>query len=104
MRVRAEVVRQIPLDVRQLPIERDEQLDQPRRSVEPAISYMAAGLSRTFHEKIDRPHPRDRSKRELEHARPVDADERRVGVEPAGKLGEAAVTISRIAGQPVRTT
>ena len=91
VRVGAEVIRQIPLDVRQLSIERDQQIDQPR----PRVVGVGVG------EQVDRPEPGNRSECHFEHAGPVDADQRRVGISPAGEFREEPRAIPRVARQPV---
>src|SRR5207248_792441 len=94
VRVRAEVVREIALDVRELPIERENEVDRPGQTI----------VDRGIREKVQCPEPRQRAKAELEHACPVDADERRVGVEPARELFDHRRAIAAIAGQPPRAT
>ena len=92
MGVRAEVVRQVALDVRELAVEGEEQVDRPRQPV----------VDRRIDEEIDRPEPGQRPNAELEHARPVDPDERRIRVKPACELLEARGAIPAIARQPER--
>ena len=80
----------------ELTIERDEQVDEPRRSSPASFRLQPDVLD----EEVDRPQPRERPEPELEHARPVDADERRVRVEPARELREQRGRDSGVAGQP----
>src|SRR2546423_8701438 len=49
---------------------------------------------------MNRPDPRKRAQRELEHARPVDADERWIVGEPAFEIAQPGSAIFRIAGEP----
>src|SRR2546430_13401546 len=49
---------------------------------------------------MTRPDPRKRAQRELEHARPVDADERWIVGEPAFEIAQPGSAIFRIAGEP----
>ena len=92
MGVGAEVVRQVVLDVRELPVEAQQQIDDPRSLV--------AGSR--FDEQVQRPHPGDRSQCELEHARPVDTGQRRVRVDPACKFRQEPIAIASAVGQPPR--
>ena len=92
VRVRAEVPRQVPLDVPQLRVEAEQQIDEPRRFAR----HVAV------REELDRPRPGDRSKREFERAGPVHADQRRVRRHPAGRLRDEAGAIPLIAGEPPR--
>ena len=52
-------------------------------------------------EEVDGPRPGDASERELEHARPVDADERRVRLQPVGGLAYGVFAIAVVAGEPL---
>src|SRR4029079_14682887 len=59
MRVRAEVIREVTLHVRQLPVDADQHVDEPRRT--------SAGRLRTpsnwqAEQRVEGPRPRDRSK------------------------------------------
>ena len=92
MRVRTEVVRQVALDVRQLTVDAEQQIDRPRRRV------FAVGID----EEVKRPQPRQGSQRELEHARPVHAEQGRIAFEPARELVETMVSVLRLTSQPVR--
>ena len=65
MRVGAEVAREVLLDVRELPIERDEQIDDPG---------LVVLVPRSAREELECPEPAQTAERELQHARPVDAD------------------------------
>src|SRR5439155_10442220 len=67
VRVRAEVVREVVLDLSQLSIERKQEIDDPWRSI----------VAIRIREEVERPDPGQRPDAELEHARPVDAGERR---------------------------
>ena len=70
VRVRAEVGREVVLDVRQLAVERDEQIDEPRASSSSVASPSQKNSSAHVHDSA--------AKAELQHARPVDAVQRRV--------------------------
>ena len=89
VRVRTEVIREVMFDVRELPIDSDEGVDEP-------------GL-RVGEQEMNRHRPRDSSKADLEHARPVDAGERRIRVNPALHLIDDRAGIAGLAGQPRRT-
>lgn len=93
VRVRAEVIRQVVLDVRELPIERDQQIHQPWRLVGRRIGG----------EQFHGPRPRQSPKRRLEHAGPVDTVFGRIRLDPALELGDEGVTIPALAREPVRT-
>ena len=47
-----------------------------------------------------RPEPRQRSQRDFEHARPVDAGKRRVRAKPRSELRKKTLAVSALAGQP----
>ena len=79
MGVRAEVVGQVVFDVRQLAVERER---AGRRAT-------ALVVGRIVGEEVAAPTATRASGTELQHARPVDAGERRIGVEPARELGES---------------
>ncbi len=81
VRVGAEVAREVLLDVRELPIERDEQIDDPGLFV---------FMPRSTREHLECPEPAQTAERELQHARPVGADERRIGLQPALELRDEA--------------
>src|SRR4029079_13770021 len=51
-------------------------------------------------EELDGPRPRHRPEGELEHARPVDAVQRRIGVQPVLEVADETIAIAAIAGQP----
>ena len=88
--VRAEVVRQVLFDLRQLRVDAEEHIDRPG-FLDPV---------RVRKEEIQCPQPRDRSQRELQHTRPVDADQRRVVGEPAGQLLLKPIAVTGVVGQP----
>src|SRR4051812_20766178 len=90
MGVRAEVVRQVPFDVSQLTIDAEQQIDDPR--LDPEVVRVD--------EELQRPNPGQRSKRELEHARPVDPDQRWICLHPARQFGNEPIAVFRLAGQP----
>jgi hypothetical protein len=76
--------------VRQLPIERDDGVHQPGG----VIAFRAIG------EELDRPEPGDGAEGQLQHARPVDADQWRIGLQPAFQLPNAGFAIANVTGQP----
>ena len=95
VRIRAEVPRQVVLDVRELPVQCQQQIDDPRG----AAGRIAGGGRR---EKMERPEPRERSKTQLQHAGPVDALQRRVGGQPVFELVDECVVVARFAGELMR--
>src|SRR5205823_13548058 len=61
--------------------------------------WFAVGV-RAMTEELDRPHPRDRAKGELQHAGPVDACERRVRGNPALQLANEDIPIAYVSREP----
>jgi hypothetical protein len=94
MGIRAEVIREVVLDVRELPIEADEQVDEPGRLVVRGIRG----------EELDGPGPGHRPEGRFQHAGPVDAAFGRVRLDPAFELGDEDVAIAAVAGQPERAS
>src|ERR1043165_677879 len=91
MRVRTEIEREIVFDVRQLSIERDEQLRKPRK-----IGVAIGG------EELHRPRPRETPEAELQHAGPVDALERRIDADPVAQVRDERLPVPRLAREPRR--
>ena len=91
--VGAEVVRQVAFDLPQLSVDAEQQIDDPG-----LLDPVVAG-----DEKIQRPQPRQNPQRQLQHAGPVDPDERRIGGQPTGKLLLEPITVTRVARQPAGT-
>jgi hypothetical protein len=94
MRVGAEVQRQVVDDVCELPVDGDQEIDEPRRAI----------LLAPVAEELEAPRPRDAAERELQHAGPVDAVQRRIGGEPALQLAHEHGAIRGVAGQPPGTS
>src|SRR5262245_4782307 len=85
MSVRAEVDRQIVLDVRELAIQGDHQVHEPRWI---AVSVLPE-------QEMQSPGPGDRAQGDLEHAGPVDPQKRRVGRRPIRELADQAMQVGR---------
>src|SRR5262249_8334595 len=83
MRVWTEVIGEMALDVRQLTIEREQEINGPR---------LRGGLFR-FGEKIERPHPGEGSEPEFEHACPVDACKWWIRGHPARELSDEPIAV-----------
>ena len=82
-------------DVRELPIERHEQVDEPWRLV-------AFGIVRR---RTRLPTSTTGAKGELEHARPVDARAAADSIaSQSSRCGDERVPVAAVAGQPVRAT
>ena len=94
MRVRAEVVREVALDVRQLAIEREQQIDEPRRVRRRCRRLPAKKCSAQIHDS-----ERNASSSMLAQLMP---DERRVRVEPARRARRRTDRDTSLAGQPER--
>src|SRR5439155_19800865 len=90
MPVRAEVVREIALDMSELAVDSQQDVDRPGGGV----------VERRLDEELERPDPGQRAKPELEHARPIDAREGRILMQPVFQLRQALASISLDAGQP----
>lgn len=96
MGVRAEIARQMPLDMLKLRLESQKEIEEP--------GTIRVWIVFERYEEVERPYPGDRTKRELQHACPINAQERRIAVEPALQLSTECRCVSRIAGQPSRAS
>ena len=65
-------------------------------------SRRSSSESRSLDEKMKGPEPRQRAKRDFQHARPVDAVERRIGVEASSRALREHDRGIAFAGQPER--
>ena len=82
----------MPRNVIELPIEAEEQIDEPRRIL-PLVERGG---------QMQRPDPGDRAEPELQHAAPVDPTQRRIGLQPALQLGGDNVYVAAVSCQPRR--
>ncbi len=96
MRVGAEVEREIALHVRQLLRDREERVNHPGRLVTMVVLCDGG-------EEGQRPEPGEHADRQFEHARPIGARQRRVGVEPAAELRSKGIVVDAAAGERERT-
>ena len=97
MGVGAEVVGEVTLDMRQLPIDRDQHVYQPR-----AGTSNARLPTPNSQQGVQRPGPGECTEGDLEHARPVDANEWRIRGKPAFELIDDRPRVARLACQPRR--
>ena len=88
--IRTEVEREVPLDLRELSLQPEQEIQGPD----------AVGELAEAEREMQRPNPGNASKCELEHASPVDARERRIGAHPIRQFVDAGRGIMRFARQP----
>src|SRR5919197_4186036 len=93
MRVRAEIRRQIALDVSRVEI---QILERAKKDVAPETRRMP-------HE-IQRPDPGNGAKRQFETARPVDSDLRRIVIHPRREVVRDERRITLVAREQIRLT
>src|SRR4029079_1349886 len=80
-------------------VETEQQIEKPRSIRASAMSVRLDG-----EEKMQAPDPGERPKPEFEHARPVDADQRRIVSQPAREFLSKAIGIPAVGGQPGGTS